>query len=193
MASIAFIRFSGTDALLAGPGPDALAEALHRTVSIVEEALAPEQVTLLATDLDSDGGKFFLGSGIPTAFEDNEGRMLRALRRIADADSPLPLQLGINRGHVFAAEVGIPERGAYTGMGDTTNTAARIMRQGAGRARCTPTRRSSSTPARGSPSSRRAVPDEGQGRPAAGLRRSARSWAPGEEADRRRAPAVPGA
>ena len=125
--SIAFIKFSGTDALLAGPGPDSLAEALHRTVSLVEEALEPEGISLLATDLDSDGGKFFLGSGIPRAFDDNEGRMLRALRRIADADSPLPLQLGINRGHVFAAEVGIPERGAYTGMGDTTNTAARIM------------------------------------------------------------------
>ena len=126
VASIAFIRFSGTDALLTGPGPDALAQALHRTVSLVEEALAPESISLLATDLDHDGGKFFLGSGIPTSFEDNEGRMLRALRRIADADSPLPLQLGVNRGHVFAAEVGIPERGAYTGMGDTTNTAARI-------------------------------------------------------------------
>ncbi len=127
MASIAFIRFSGTDALLADPGPDVLAEALHRTVSLVEAALEPEGISLLATDLDSDGGKFFLGSGIPRAFEDNEGRMLRALRRIADSDSPLPLQLGVNRGHVFAAEVGIPERGAYTGMGDTTNTAARIM------------------------------------------------------------------
>lgn len=127
LSCIAFIRFSGTDALLAGPGPDTLAEQLHRTVSLVEEALEPEGISLLATDLDSDGGKFFLGSGIPTAFEDNEGRMLRALRRIADADSPLPLQLGTNRGHVFAAEVGIPERGAYTGMGDTTNTAARIM------------------------------------------------------------------
>ncbi|MGA8045861.1 MAG: adenylate/guanylate cyclase domain-containing protein [Dermatophilaceae bacterium] len=127
LSCIAFIRFAGTDALLAGPGPDALAERLHRTVSLVEEALAPEGISLLATDLDSDGGKFFLGSGIPTAFEDNEGRMLRALRHIADADSPLPLQLGANRGHVFAAEVGIPERGAYTGMGDTTNTAARIM------------------------------------------------------------------
>ena len=127
IASIAFIKFSGTDALLAGPGPDVLAEALHRTVSLVEDALAPESISLLATDLDSDGGKFFLGSGIPTSFEDNEGRMLRALRRIADSDSPLPLQLGVNRGHVFAAEVGIPERGAYTGMGDTTNTAARIM------------------------------------------------------------------
>ncbi len=126
LASIAFIRFSGTDAMLSGPGPDALAEALHRTVALVEEALAPEGITMLATDLDSDGGKFFLGSGIPAAFEDNEGRMLRALRRIADADAPLPLQLGVNRGHVFAAEVGIEQRGAYTGMGDTTNTAARI-------------------------------------------------------------------
>ncbi len=129
LACIAFIRFSGTDSMLAGPGPDTLAEALHHTVTRVEQALAAEGVTMLATDLDSDGGKFFLGSGIPTAFEDNEGRMLRALREIADADSPLTLQLGVNRGHVFAAEVGIAERGAYTGMGDTTNTAARIMSQ----------------------------------------------------------------
>jgi class 3 adenylate cyclase/tetratricopeptide (TPR) repeat protein len=132
MACIAFIRFTGTDALLAGPGPAVLAEALHRTVSLVEESLVPEGVTLLATDLDSDGGKFFLGSGLPTSHEDNEGRMLRALRRIADSDSPLPLQVGVNRGHVFAAEVGIPERGAYTGMGDTTNTAARITAKAPG-------------------------------------------------------------
>ncbi len=126
MACIAFIRVSGTDAMLAGSGPDVLAEALHRTVTLVEEGLASEAVTMLATDLDSDGGKFFLGSGIPTAFEDNEGRMLRALRRIADSRPPLPLQFGVNRGHVFAAEVGIPDRGAFSGMGDTTNTAARI-------------------------------------------------------------------
>jgi tetratricopeptide (TPR) repeat protein len=84
-------------------------------------------VTLLATDIDSNGGKFFLGSGVPVTGEDDEGRMLRALRRMADAGPPLPLQLGTNRGHVFAAEVGIPERAAYSAMGDTTNTAARIM------------------------------------------------------------------
>ncbi len=73
IASIAFIKFSGTDALLAGPGPDVLAEALHRTVSLVEEALAPESISLLATDLDSDGGKFFLGSGIPTVVRGQRG------------------------------------------------------------------------------------------------------------------------
>ena len=126
LASIAFIRFSGTDALLADAGPQAVADALDATLRLIQEALATEQITLLATDLDSDGGKCFLGAGIPLASDDNEGRMLRALRRIADAESPLPLQLGVNRGHVFAAEVGIQQRGAYTGMGDTTNTAARI-------------------------------------------------------------------
>jgi class 3 adenylate cyclase/tetratricopeptide (TPR) repeat protein len=126
LACIGFVRFSGTDALLASGGPDALAEALHRTVTAAEAALAAEGVTLLATDLDADGGKLFLGSGLPWASEDDEGRMLRAMRRLLDDPLPLPLQVGVNRGHVFATEVGVARRAAYTGMGDTTNTAARI-------------------------------------------------------------------
>ncbi len=126
LACISFVRFSGTDALHEARGPDALAEALHTTVTGVQAALASEGVTLLATDLDTDGGKFFLGTGIPAANEDHEGQMLRAMRRIADGDLPLPIQIGVNRGHVFATEVGIATRGAFTGMGDTTNTAARI-------------------------------------------------------------------
>ena len=127
IATIGFIRFSGTDGILAEQGPEALGRTLHTLVSGVEEALDAEGVTLLATDIDTDGGKFFLGSGVPVTKEDDEGRMVRVLRRIADAGLPLPLQLGVNRGHVFAAEVGIPERAAYSAMGDTTNTAARIM------------------------------------------------------------------
>ena len=123
---IAFIRFSGTDAFLQQHGPDELAEALQTTVSTVQKHLDAEGVTLLAIDIDRDGGKFFLGSGVPFAHEDDEGVMLRALRRIADAKLPLPLQMGVNRGHAFAAEVGAPTRAAYSAMGDTTNTAARI-------------------------------------------------------------------
>ena len=90
VATIAFVRFSGTDAILAGQGPGPLAEALHTVVTAVEAAVAI------------------------------------ALRRLADTDLPLPLQLGVNRGHVFAAEVGVADRAAYSAMGDTTNTAARI-------------------------------------------------------------------
>jgi class 3 adenylate cyclase/predicted ATPase len=126
VACIAFVRFSGTDRLLKEEGPDAVAAALQATISAAEDVFVAEGITLLAIDIDSDGGKLFLGSGVPIASEDDEGRMLRALRRLADAGTPLPLQFGVNRGHVFVAEVGTPWRAAYSAMGDTTNTAARI-------------------------------------------------------------------
>ena len=126
VACIAFVRFSGTDALLEREGPDAVAAALDATIGIAQRIFETEDITLLTVDIDKDGGKLFLGSGVPQATEDDEGRMLRALRRLADAKTPLPLQLGVNRGHVFAAEVGTPRRAAYSAMGDTTNTAARI-------------------------------------------------------------------
>ncbi len=126
VACIAFIRFSGTDALLREAGPDAVAAALQAIVTTSQEAFEAEGISLLTIDIDSDGGKLFLGCGVPRASEDDEGRMLRALRRIADAGAPLPLQFGVNRGHVFAAEIGTSWRAAYSAMGDTTNTAARI-------------------------------------------------------------------
>ncbi len=126
VACIAFVRFSGTDALLEERGPGAVAEVLQATLATAQQAFEEAGVTLLAVDVDRDGGKLFLGSGVPHTSEDDEGRMLRALRRIADSGLPLPLQFGVNRGHVFAAEVGTGLRAAYSAMGDTTNTAARI-------------------------------------------------------------------
>lgn len=126
VACIAFVRFSGTDAMLEREGPDAVAAALDATLGTAQRIFEVEGITLLAVDIDKDGGKLFLGSGVPQASEDDEGRMLRALKRLAGARTPLPLQLGVNRGHVFAAEVGTPWRAAYSAMGDTTNTAARI-------------------------------------------------------------------
>jgi class 3 adenylate cyclase/tetratricopeptide (TPR) repeat protein len=135
-ACLSFVRFSGTDRLLEVEGPQQLAEHLHATVSAVHREAARDDVTLLTTDLDVDGGKFFLAAGLPKASEDDEGRMLRAVRRIMDCDLPVPLQAGVNRGHVFVAEIGTRHqavltagvllRSSYSGMGDTTNTAARI-------------------------------------------------------------------
>ena len=126
IACMAFAKFSGTDALLAERGVEALAEALQQTIGHAQACLAEEGVTLLAVDVDKDGGKLFMGAGVPFGHEDDEGVMLRALKRIAAHPLPLPLQMGVNRGHVFAAEVGAPLRAAYSAMGDTTNTAARI-------------------------------------------------------------------
>lgn len=126
VACIAFLKISGTDAVLAREGPAALAERLELTVATVFRLLTDHEITVLATDVDHDGFKLFLGAGVPHALEDDEGAMLLALRTVLDADLPLPCQAGVNHGHVFTAEVGSPSRAAYSAMGDTTNTAARI-------------------------------------------------------------------
>ena len=59
--------------------------------------------------------------------EDDEGRLLRAARRIAEAPHPLPIRIGVNRGHVFAGDIGTEYRRTFTVMGDTVNLAARLM------------------------------------------------------------------
>src|ERR1700735_713270 len=53
--------------------------------------------------------------------------MLLAVREIADASGPLALRIGVNRGAVFAGEVGPPYRRTFTVMGDVVNLAARLM------------------------------------------------------------------
>ena len=126
-ATIAFLRFSGVDALMAAEGPDAVAEALDEVITAVQDAATADDVTFLATDIDEDGGKVVLATGLPSTGADDEGRMVRCLRRIADRDLPLPIQIGANRGHVFVGEVGMAYRSTFSVMGDTVNTAARLM------------------------------------------------------------------
>lgn len=127
IATIAFFKFTGTDDRLESAGPEALADDLDRTLAIVQEAFAAEDIALLDVDVDANGGKFFCSSGVLRASEDDEGRMLRAARSIIDAKPPLALKVGINRGHVFAGELGARDQAMFSNMGDTVNTAARIM------------------------------------------------------------------
>ena len=116
--------------------------------------------------------------------------MLRALRRIADAGLPLPLQLGVARGHVFAAEVGVADRAAYSAMGDTTNTAARIMSTAPPGVDPRPARRARALPHPVRGDAPRALPDEGQGRARARLRGRREDRAPAR-CVRQRPAAVP--
>jgi class 3 adenylate cyclase/tetratricopeptide (TPR) repeat protein len=126
-AAVAFVRFSGTDRLIAKAGLPATAEALDGLVTAVQQAAEREGVTILATDVDADGGKIVLVTGAPATNVDDEGRMLRCLRTVVDSPSALALRAGVNRGHVFAGEVGRGERWrTYTVMGDAVNLAARL-------------------------------------------------------------------
>ena len=125
--TIAFIQFKGIDALIERSGPGAAAEALHRLVSAVEAAAEERDVAFLASDVDADGGKLILTSGAPKVTGDDEERMLLALRKIADTELPIPIRIGVNRGSVFAGDIGPEYRRTYTVMGDAVNLAARLM------------------------------------------------------------------
>ncbi len=127
LTTIAFVHFDGIDSFLERNGAAETAAALDELVIEVQEAADGEHVTFLGSDLDHDGGKLILVGGAPRAFGDDEGRVLRAVRRIVDAKPRLPIRVGINRGHVFVGEVGPSYRRTYTVMGDTVNLAARLM------------------------------------------------------------------
>ena len=130
-ATVAFIHFDDIDEMVQHDGPAAVADALDELVSDVQHAVEDEGVTFLGTDVDRDGGKIILVAGAPRAMGDDEGRMLRALRRIADKPRRLPIRIGVNRGHVFVGEVGPSYRRTFTVMGDAVNLAARLMAKAA--------------------------------------------------------------
>jgi len=127
IATIGFLKFKGVDALLAAEGPEAIGQKLDDLVRRVQDAASTENVTFLASDIDADGGKIILAAGVPTSQHDDEGRMLRAARQILDSDLSLSVRIGVNRGHVFAGDVGSQFRRTFTVMGDTVNLAARLM------------------------------------------------------------------
>ncbi len=53
--------------------------------------------------------------------------MLLTLRSIIDADTTVPVRIGVNKGPVFAGDIGPAYRRTYTVMGDAVNLAARVM------------------------------------------------------------------
>ena len=129
--TVGFVHYDGTDSLIATEGTDRAAKELDVLVSDVQTAADKHGVTFLGTDIDTDGGKIILVAGAPTTSGDDERRMLLALRQILDRDRTIAIRIGVNRGHVFAGEIGPAYRRTYTVMGDAVNLAARVMAKAA--------------------------------------------------------------
>jgi class 3 adenylate cyclase/tetratricopeptide (TPR) repeat protein len=127
LITVAFVQFSGTDAMLEADGPAALAEALDHLVRNVQHACADHDVTFFETDINRDGGKIMLTAGAPRSADHDEERMLRVARMVLDRAGRLPLRIGINRGHVFTGDFGPDFRRTVSVKGDAINLAARVM------------------------------------------------------------------
>jgi class 3 adenylate cyclase/tetratricopeptide (TPR) repeat protein len=126
-ATVAFVHFEGTDALIEEQGPAAAAEALEELVTTVQRAAAEHEICVFESDIDKDGGKLILVGGVPQTAGGDEERMLRTLNAVSQADLRLPVRIGLHRGRVFAGEVGAPFRRTYTILGETAAVAARLM------------------------------------------------------------------
>jgi class 3 adenylate cyclase/tetratricopeptide (TPR) repeat protein len=122
-ATVAFLHVGGLDEL----DTQAAGEALDELVRKVQSAAGEHGVCFLETDIDKGGTKIVLTAGAPIASENDEERMLRAVRAIVESELPLPLRVGVGRGRVFAGEVGAAFRRTYTILGDTAALAARLM------------------------------------------------------------------
>ena len=126
-AAVAFLRYAGTDEIVATEGAAAAAEALEVLMERIQAAADQHQVTVLESDVDRDGGRIILVAGAPQTFGDDEERLLRTLRLAVDSGLPLPVHIGVSEGRVFTGQVGAPFRRTYTILGDTAALAARLM------------------------------------------------------------------
>jgi class 3 adenylate cyclase/tetratricopeptide (TPR) repeat protein len=124
--TVAFVKLSGTDELIATGGPEALLERLDRLAAVVAQAGETYGVTWLDSDIDAGAVKLYLTSGAPSSRGDDAEGMLRAARTILDAGLDMPLRIGVNRGNVFTGDLGAAARRTYAVMGDAVNLAARL-------------------------------------------------------------------
>ena len=130
--AVAFVEFSGSDALLREEGhADAAADALDEVVRNVQRACLDHGVTFFESDLSHDGGKIMLTAGAPTSSGEDSERLLRTARDIVDRAGVLSVRIGVNRGSVFAGDFGPSFRRTYSIKGDAVNLAARIMAKAA--------------------------------------------------------------
>ncbi|HEX7311596.1 MAG TPA: tetratricopeptide repeat protein [Gaiellaceae bacterium] len=124
--TVAFVKLSQTDDLIAAEGPDAMLERIDTLAAAVGAACETYGLTWLESDIDVNAIKLYLTGGAPSSSGQDEEGMLRAVLDIVATDVGLPIRAGVNRGHVFTGDIGGANRRTYAVMGDAVNLAARL-------------------------------------------------------------------
>ena len=122
-----------------------LVETLSRLIALINAAVEVRGGVLKKVTYHVGGSDIVIYFGVPTAHTDNSVRAANAALAIRDIIAKLkpPMvggqpvtttcQIGISRGNVFSAEIGEPRgRREFNVLGDTVNTAARLMDRAVG-------------------------------------------------------------
>lgn len=125
--AVGFIEFSGADRLADHDVGDGLARAVEELIVRCQHAALVNDVTLLSTDVNADGGKVILISGAPRRRGDDDARILTALLDVLATPGVLSVRAGASSGRVFAGDFGPRSRRTYSVAGDCVNLAARLM------------------------------------------------------------------
>ncbi|MBW3614916.1 MAG: tetratricopeptide repeat protein [Actinobacteria bacterium] len=127
LVTVAFAHLMSPDRLLREGRQGEVSERLASTMAGAQHTLEDHGVTFLGTDVYQHGTKIFACAGAPVASMADEDNVLLAMTEVMAGAREMPVRAGVNQGHAFAGDVGPPYRRTYTVLGDTTNTAARIM------------------------------------------------------------------
>lgn len=131
-ATVAFIEFSGIDALTEAGGGPLVARHLDPVICAAQAAAERFGVNFHETDIGADGGKVVLLGGVPLQRGNDAERALRVAHEVVaghPGDSPVRLRAGVNTGRVFVFchEFARAGRRVFAVTGDTVNLAARVM------------------------------------------------------------------
>jgi class 3 adenylate cyclase/tetratricopeptide (TPR) repeat protein len=130
LTTILFADLAGFTSMSEGMDPEAVKALAARCAAVMSEEVR-RFGGVVSTVL---GDALMAMFGAPVAHEDDGERAVRAAVSMRDriasvqgAPKQLELHVGINTGEAIAGMIGPEEARDYTAMGDTTNTAARLM------------------------------------------------------------------
>ena len=130
LTTVLFADLAGFTSMSEGMDPEAVKGLAARCAGVMSEEVRRFGGVVSTVLGDAVMAMF----GAPVAHEDDAERAVRAAVSMRDRISsvegvpkPLQLHVGINTGETIAGMIGPEEARDYTAMGDTTNTAARLM------------------------------------------------------------------
>jgi class 3 adenylate cyclase/predicted ATPase len=130
LATVLFADLAGFTSMSERMDPEAVKGLAARCAAVMSEEVR-RFGGVVSTVL---GDALMAVFGAPTAHEDDAERAVRAavsmrerIVSVQGAPKPLQLHVGVNTGETVTGMIGPEEARDYTAMGDTTNTAARLM------------------------------------------------------------------
>jgi class 3 adenylate cyclase/tetratricopeptide (TPR) repeat protein len=130
--TVMFINFYLDDKKRSSLSSQEVGTLLAKYVNTVQDAVSHYDGSVNKVDMYDRGDKIMVTFGFPRSHADDNERALRCARDIMEQGSVflqqgLHQKIGISSGFIFCGNAGSPLRKEYTFLGDTVNTAARIM------------------------------------------------------------------